>query len=787
MYHRGIQWDDYLARYGFKDTIGYTLDRKTSAPPGERLDRGFGRLIASQPQMYVVRQTGFAAVSYTLSRLTGGIAQLGVDFDWAMGGALWKLDLTQSTHDPLQTLLAELEHTLEEPHRACYHRAQHAYLDGRYDEALNDLHTLAQHEIAHFGIYQTLGHIALYYQQPASLNTACHAYLKAARCAEQRSPACAALAYLYAAFVCYLQEKDDEAIRYAMRATTLDDTLSEAWYTLAKFAAVARQVTTALPVLERIIRANQNYAVKVRDDLDFETIEADITALIDQLTTEVEHTVQEQWQHLQACHDDADLAPEDQCRIADLQPVVEALLRKNTYFSYLEALEQLEACQDIRKHLQQQAYHQACQQMRGEIARLRAEMAACDMLDGVRQLLDGELQAAETILSSVNADDKIEYARQKLHYCERSLHGGVLTGHTHLVYTLAFSPDSQTLASGSADATVRLWDIASGRECALLKGHNEPIALVLFSPTGARLASASADATVRLWSVPDGVQRCLLEGHSSGVITLAFSPDSQTLASGSVDKTICFWDVGSGDQRVASQGHTHRVTVIAFSPDGRLLASGASDNTIRLWDGASGEPLATMHGHAGSIRSLAFSLDGQVLASASSDTTVRLWDVGTATPLATMRGHTAPVKLLAFSPDGHILASASSDATIRLWNVTSHTQQAVLRGHTGSIHGMAFNPGGAWLASASADTTVRLWSVPAGVQRAVLRGHTDAVNTLAFSPNGAILASGSSDRTVRLWHTALPHQQHTLEHTEQQFVQSKQHTAQCHEQPPHTG
>ena len=77
----------------------------------------------------------------------------------------------------------------------------------------------------------------------------------------------------------------------------------------------------------------------------------------------------------------------------------------------------------------------------------------------------------------------------------------VSTGHTSLVNSVAFSPDGKTLASGSRDATIRLWDVASGREFKTLKGHLSDVDSIAFSPDGKTLASASDDKTIKLWDV----------------------------------------------------------------------------------------------------------------------------------------------------------------------------------------------------------------------------------------------------------------------------------------------
>ena len=246
-----------------------------------------------------------------------------------------------------------------------------------------------------------------------------------------------------------------------------------------------------------------------------------------------------------------------------------------------------------------------------------------------------------------------------------------LHGHTNEVRSVTFSPDGRTLASGSWDNTIKLWDTASGQVIRTLRGHTTTIYSVAFSPDGLTLATASWDATIKLWDVMSGQLLRTIQSQTGGVSSVAFSPDGRILASGGGNNdTISLWDASNGRLLRTLKCHTINVDSVAFSPDGRTLASGNFDLSIELWDITSGQLLRTLQGHKDPLMSIAFSHDGRWLASGSQDKSINLWDPIGGKLLRTLVGHTGWVNTVAFSPDGRTLASGSADNTVKLWDLT---------------------------------------------------------------------------------------------------------------------
>lgn len=290
-------------------------------------------------------------------------------------------------------------------------------------------------------------------------------------------------------------------------------------------------------------------------------------------------------------------------------------------------------------------------------------------------------------------------------------------------------------------------------------GHSESITSVTISPNGLTAISGSADKTVKVWNLKTGQLIRTLTGHSSEISSVAVSPDGNFLAVGISDtprSNVKVWNLSTGKLIHTLLGHNKPVNVVAISPDGRILASGS--NKIKIWNLQHGDRVCTLW-HSTAVRATAIAADGTILVSGTSDHKIKIWNPQTGEPLHTIMGHMGAVTSLVLYPIaegfsdrlGQILVSGSADRTIKIWEINTGKVLYVLTGHEDEITSLAMSQDGKILISASKDKTIKIWNWHLGELMQTLSGHDDIVTSVAISPDGRTIVSGSADKKLQIW------------------------------------
>ncbi|KAJ5730762.1 uncharacterized protein N7483_005270 [Penicillium malachiteum] len=322
-----------------------------------------------------------------------------------------------------------------------------------------------------------------------------------------------------------------------------------------------------------------------------------------------------------------------------------------------------------------------------------------------------------------------------------------------------------------------------------LESHRSPITCVAFHPIFSSLASGSEDTTIKIWDWELGELERTIKGHTRAVLDVDYGgPRGGTLlASCSSDLTIKLWDPADEYKNIRTlPGHDHSVSAVRFIPSGaagspmsgNLLVSASRDMTLRIWDVTTGYCVKTLQGHAAWVRDVTPSPDGRFLFSAGDDQIPRLWDVSSGETKSTFLGHDHYIECVAFAPStsyphlaalagqkkppptsssAEFVASGGRDKTIRLWDARGNCIKTLV-GHDNWVRGLVFHPGGKYLLSVADDKTLRCWDLTQECKCVrTIDAHDHFVSSIRWAPplmkdtgaNGDAGANGTSSNGAK--------------------------------------
>eukprot|EP00043_Microstomoeca_roanoka_P003853 m.46161 g.46161 ORF g.46161 m.46161 type:complete len:451 (+) comp12227_c1_seq2:192-1544(+) len=291
----------------------------------------------------------------------------------------------------------------------------------------------------------------------------------------------------------------------------------------------------------------------------------------------------------------------------------------------------------------------------------------------------------------------------------------VISGHTGWVRCVAVEPKNQWFVSGSADRTIKIWDLASGTLKLTLTGHISTVRGLEVSPRHPYLFSVGEDKTVKCWDLEQNKVIRHYHGHLSGIYALKLHPTLDLLFTGGRDSTVRLWDMRTKAQIHCLSGHTNTVASLETEPVDPQVISGSHDSTVRLWDIKAGRCMATLTNHKKSVRALAKHPKEFTFVSGAADN-IKQWYLPRGEFIQNLGGHTAVINSLCVNPSG-VMVSGADNGTLGFWDyrtgyrfqsIETPPQPGSLDSEAG-IYDMTFDKSYSRLLTAEADKTIKIY------------------------------------------------------------------------------
>ncbi|XP_071495913.1 F-box-like/WD repeat-containing protein TBL1XR1 [Diadema setosum] len=371
-----------------------------------------------------------------------------------------------------------------------------------------------------------------------------------------------------------------------------------------------------------------------------------------------------------------------------------------------------------------------------------------------------------------NGDDPAVTLIQAMHSESMEIDGGIeippnkatiLRGHESEVFSCAWNPRSDLLASGSGDSTARIWNLGEQqtssqnqlilRHCIREGGQDVPsnkdVTSLDWNCGGSLLATGSYDGYARIWST-DGRLVSTLGQHKGPIFALKWNKDGNYILSAGVDKTTIIWDAQTGECKQQFPFHVAPALDVDWQTN-TTFASCSTDQSIHVSKLGSDKPIKTFQGHSNEVNAIKWDPSGEMLASCSDDMTLKIWSMKQDTCVHDLQAHSKEIYTIKWSPKNVntplMLASASFDSTVRLWDVERGICIHTLTKHQEPVYSVAFSPSGKYLASGSFDKCVHIWSTQTGSLVHSYRG-TGGIFEVCWNHTGDKVGASASDGSV---------------------------------------
>ena len=285
------------------------------------------------------------------------------------------------------------------------------------------------------------------------------------------------------------------------------------------------------------------------------------------------------------------------------------------------------------------------------------------------------------------------------------------SGHKSQVVKLAFVPSGDILASVSADGTLNLWNVKTGKLVKTLSDPNDSFGAFALSDNGTLLAKAGRNNSVRIYDLVNNKALLTLKGHTDYINQMVFSPDGKYLATVSDDRSLILWDVATGKIVGKNDQFSDSVLSADFSPSGGLLVTGDASGTLNHWTIPALKRLANIQANKPSeeVNSVSFSSNGKWIATSGSVGFLKLWNADLSDTDKDLDSNLKNVYATAFSPDSQWLLAAGTGNKVGIYNVKSGKKNSEMITGEPSIYAVAVSSDGKWVAVSGSDKKVELW------------------------------------------------------------------------------
>lgn len=344
-------------------------------------------------------------------------------------------------------------------------------------------------------------------------------------------------------------------------------------------------------------------------------------------------------------------------------------------------------------------------------------------------------------------------------------------GHSGTVQAVAISPDERFAVSGSADGTLKFWDMATGRviytsyhhlnlqAVAASRGGNyggitisPQVTCIDISANGDLLLSAASDGNVVVTEIKTGKIIRVYRQHSKGVNAGSFSKDATLAVTGDADGEIRLWQTATGRtiRKFDIKFRSSQITALDLAPDGRMILAGDSEGIIRLIDPAAEQPIQILGHHPSRVSAATLSEDGSMAVSGSWEGSLKLWGINPRREFKSPTGHNSKVIAAAFNPSSDRILSCASDGTVKLWNTASNLLKVTRINHQADVYAAAFSNDERFIITGSRDRTLKRSWISTGRTINSFEGRSARIHSVEFSPDGRLLLSSMRGQ-VNCW------------------------------------